>query len=471
MQQFKAKLKYVPTDAPQVCSSTSTPLNRDESLSVASKVLTLNNLEVDPPQHKEEQVSKSPEVPVIVCVLSVEGKPLMPCSPRKARVLLKKGDAHVVEVQPFFTIQLHKSNGNQVQKCSLGIDSGSKKIGYSVITEKKELVSGDVELDQKTSERLLEKKERRKGRRNKLWYREPRHNNRANARTRGWLAPSTLRKFNTHIDFIKYLCTRLSINEEDITIEVGNFDIQKIENPDISGKEYQQGPMYGYQNMRSYLMAREEGKCQLCKKEFSRGNPSHIHHIISKSSGGPDKQDNLALLHEKCHIKLHKNKLFDTLKRNNQYKDAAFMNRIQHLYQETLLKCRIIYGYETFINRIGIGLEKTHYNDAFVIAGGNNQTKVKPIYFKQKHRNNRVLQINNRKGHSPFIRKKRYSIQPCDIIIVKNKKYVVRGCHCYGKSIGCFDILTLTKFDFGIKKIEKVFHTKSIYKIKCISKV
>ena len=216
MQQFKAKLKYVPTDAPQVCSSTSTPLNRDESLSVASKVLTLNNLEVDPPQHKEGQSSKTFEVPAIVCVLSVEGKPLMPCSPRKARVLLKKGEAHVVEVQPFFTIQLHKPNGNQVQKCSLGIDSGSKKIGYSVITEKKELVAGDVELDQKTSERLSEKRMNRSHRRNKLWYREPRFNNRKIPK--GWLPPSIVRKFNTHINFINKLRSRLPINEENITI-------------------------------------------------------------------------------------------------------------------------------------------------------------------------------------------------------------------------------------------------------------
>jgi hypothetical protein len=52
MQQFRVKLKNVPTDAPQVCSSTNSVLNRDQSLSVQDKVLALNNLGVDQHQHK-----------------------------------------------------------------------------------------------------------------------------------------------------------------------------------------------------------------------------------------------------------------------------------------------------------------------------------------------------------------------------------------------------------------------------------
>jgi 5-methylcytosine-specific restriction endonuclease McrA len=100
-----------------------------------------------------------------------------------------------------------------------------------------------------------------------------------------------------------------------VSIEVGNFDIQKIENPDILGIQYQQGSMFEYQNVRSFLMAREKGKCQLCDKEFSKGNSSHIHHIISRNNGGTDREKNLALIHESCHKKLHKNKSFNLLKK------------------------------------------------------------------------------------------------------------------------------------------------------------
>jgi len=232
----------------------------------------------------------------------------MPCSPRKARILLKEGKAKVKKNYPL-VIQLIQATGEQIQECSLGIDSGYKNVGFSVITDKKEIVAGELILDQKTSERLTEKKMYRRGRRNKLWYRKPRFNNRK--KSEGWLPPSVQRKFDTHISLIDKFKKLLPI--KNVIVEVGNFDIQKINNPEIEGAEYQQGDMFGYQNMRSFLMARESGKCQLCGKKSSKGNGFHIHHIISISNGGTDSQKNLALLHNKCHNKLHKKSLYNLL--------------------------------------------------------------------------------------------------------------------------------------------------------------
>jgi hypothetical protein len=96
---------------------------------------------VDQLQHKG---GPGLRVPAIAYVLNMRGKPLMPCSARKARILLKKGEAQVVKTNPFFIIQMTKATGEQVQVCSLGIDSGSKVIIFSA--------------DQKTSQRLIEKK-------------------------------------------------------------------------------------------------------------------------------------------------------------------------------------------------------------------------------------------------------------------------------------------------------------------------
>jgi len=295
----------------------------------------------------------------------------------------------------------------------------------------------------------------RRLRRNRLWYRKPRFNNRK--KKEGLLPPSVQRKFDTHITLINKLKSILPITS--INIEAGKFDIQKIMNPEIKGIQYQQGSLYEYQNMRSYLMAREHGKCQLCGKEFSKGNETHIHHKKARSDGGTDSEKNLALLHKKCHNKLHDKKLFHLLKTNKTYKDATFMNIIRWRFKE-IFNCCIKYGYETFIKRNEIGLEKTHFNDAFIIANGINQIKNEPITIKQKHRNNRVLQVN-RKGYKPSIRMKRYSIQPYDIVAVGNKNYVVKGSHCYGKMIMCTD--SIKTFDFNIKKIESCFHTKSIF--------
>ena len=297
----------------------------------------------------------------------------------------------------------------------------------------------------------------RRNRRNRLWYRKPRFNNKA-VRV---LPPSVQRKFGTHVKIIKMFMKLFPVDKKDLTIEVGNFDIQKIENPDISGIQYQQGSMFEYQNMRSFLMSREEGKCQLCRKEFNKGDSSRIHHIIPKSKGGTDRDKNLALLHEKCHKKLHKNKSFGLLKKNRSYKDASFMNIVRCKYREVFQSCKITFGNETFVKRSNLRLEKTHYNDAFVIAQGSNQIKIPPIFLKQKHRNNRVLQLN-RKGSKPSIRRQRYSIQPYDTIVIRGKRYVVKGCHSYGKNVLCTDGLNV--LNFNIKKIEKVFHTGTMFK-------
>jgi hypothetical protein len=382
----------------------------------------------------------------------------MPCSARKAHILLKKGEARVVKTNPFFIIQMTKATGEQVQACSLGIDSGSKFIGFSVITGEKELITGELVVDCKTSKRLIERKMYRKFRRYKLRYRQPKHNNRSTNRKE--LSPSIQRKFDTHVTLINKISNIVPVTK--LTVEVGNFDIQKIENPDIKGIQYQQGSLFEYENMRSFLMAREHGKCQLCEKEFSRGNPSHIHHIISRKQGGSDKENNLALLHKKCHIKLHKNKLFGLLKENKNYRDATFMNIVRGKFRKVFPDSNLTFGNETFVIRNALRLEKAHFNDAFVIAGGINQKKLSPIFLKQKHRNNRVLQLN-RKGSNPTIRRQRHKIQPYDLIWVGNNRYVVKGCHKYGQYALCTD--GIKKFDVNIKKISKIFHTNSLFQV------
>jgi 5-methylcytosine-specific restriction endonuclease McrA len=240
---------------------------------------------VDLLQHRGGQGQK---VPVAVYVLNREGKPLMPCSARKARVLIKKGEARVVKINPFFVIRLKKFSGSQVQVCRIGIDSGYKDVGFSVIGPKKEIITGELELDSKTSKRLIKRKMFCRLRRRRLWYRKPRFNNRANARRKGWLPPSIQRRFDTQVRFIKKLQNLIPIDK--LIIEAGSFDIQKIENPDIAGIQYQQGSMFGYQNMKSFLMARENRRCQLCGKEFSKGNGPHIHHVISRAQGGTDQK-------------------------------------------------------------------------------------------------------------------------------------------------------------------------------------
>jgi hypothetical protein len=448
MQQLLVKLENVPRNTPLVPCSTSSGLNRVERLSDQNVVLTNNNLEVDLPIRKNRQDLRVP-------VINMRGKPLMPCRRGVARRLLEEKKAVVVSLYPF-VIKLTIATGETVQKCKLGIDVGYKNIGFSIVTNKKELICGTLELDGKTSERLANKAMYRKGRRNKLWYREPRFNNRI--RSNGWLPPSVERRYQTHLSLIRKLFNWYPINK--IIIETANFDIQKINNPDIQGKDYQQGSMFQYQNTRAYLFARENGLCQYCSKEFSKGNSSHIHHIIPKPKG-TDKPDNLALLHENCHTKLHKKKDFGKLKKNKQFKAETFMSIIGGRFLKDLPLIKITFGYITNIVRNALKLDKTHYNDAFVIAEGLKQLRASPITIKQKHKNNRALQ-KNRNGYKPFIRRQRYTLQPGDIvkIINSNKRYTVKGVHSYGNRVKVCDNEKVLDFKTG--QIAECYNQKTL---------
>ena len=453
MQQFKEKLKNVPIGAPQACSSTSLVLNRDQSLSVQGKVLTLNNLEVDLLQHKG---GPSLRVPATAYVLNIRGRPLMPCSARKARILIKRGEAKVVKTNPFFVIQLNKATGEQVQACSLGVDPGSKKAGFSIITDQREIISGELAIDSKTSSRLKSRHLYRKYRRGKLWYRPQRYYNRAGNK-KSQLRPSIQRKINIHTILIDRLKKLLPIDKT--YMEVASFDIQRIENPDIRGLKYKQGPLYQYRNLRNYLLTREKGLCQLCNKAIKRGDKTHIHHIINKKQGGTDREKNLTLLHLKCHDKLHRKNLFTSLKNNETYKDVTFMDILANHFSKDF-KFNTTFGYETSIKRISLNIEKTHYNDAFIIAGGTNQIRATPLFLGQKHRNNRILQ-KNINGFKPYIRRKHYPIQPKDIVFINGKRYVTMGTSGFGKDVQFRKESGI--FKINIKKVQKVFHTGSIY--------
>jgi hypothetical protein len=376
----------------------------------------------------------------------------MPCSPLKARLLLKSGKATVVKRYPF-TIQLtYKRGGETVQEVSLGIDSGFKNIGFSATTQNKELISGTLTLDSKTKDRLDEKRMYRRGRRNKLRYRKPRFDNKK--RKEGWLPPSIERKYQSHLRLISIIRKLLPIKQA--TVEVAKFDIQKIINPEISGVEYQQGTLYDYCNMVSYLQTVQKNVCPYCKKEF-KGQPKAIHHIYQRS----DKRrtngaDGLLLLHKKCHIDLHeKHREKEFQKPVRKFEPSTFMSIVHKKFYKDLSDLKVTYGYITQINRNEYKIEKSHHNDAFIISGGNQQKRCKPITIEQKHRNNRVLQTN-RKGYKPSIRKVRSFIQPKDAFWCKGKEYRCKGMFGNGKYVLYGEMKK--KEYINVKLVEKHFN-------------
>ena len=136
---------------------------------------------------------------MFVYVLNMHGQPLMPCTPAKARHLLKGGKAKVVKRTPFTIRLLHGSSGYK-QPIILGVDAGSKTIGLSACTETKEVYAAEVHPRNDVAELLSARCALRRSRRNRTTrYREPRFQNRVHSKHRGWLAPSVEVKIQEHI--------------------------------------------------------------------------------------------------------------------------------------------------------------------------------------------------------------------------------------------------------------------------------
>lgn len=177
------------------------------------------------------------EIILKVAVLSMRGQCLMPCSPRKARVLLREKKAVVKQKSPF-TIQLTIPTGETKQEVTLGVDAGSKHIGISATTAKTELFASEVELRQDVTGLLADRRALRRSRRaRKTRYRAPRFNNRVHSKHKGWLAPSIENRIQAHLSRIEAVLKLFPVTK--IVIETASFDIQKIKNPAITGKGYQ----------------------------------------------------------------------------------------------------------------------------------------------------------------------------------------------------------------------------------------
>ena len=301
---------------------------------------------------------------MLVFVINKHGNPLMPCSQRKARLLLKQNKARIHCYEPF-TIQLLYGSSGYRQDVTVGIDTGAKHIGIAVTSKDNVFAKGTVELRDDVKSLLETRKIYRRSRRSrKTRYRQPRFQNRA--RKDGWLPPSIQSRVDNTIRWIDKILSLLPGPK--LVIEVGKFDIQKIERPDIQCTGYQQGEMYEYRNRIAYLIAREQGKCQHCGKPYEKGNGWRLHHIWGRHK---DRPQHWALLHERCHLGIHAKGLEAKLqkKKPKSYKESAFMNTIRQKLFRQYPAAKFTYGNITFQDRCDLGLEKTHYNDAVAITG------------------------------------------------------------------------------------------------------
>jgi N6-L-threonylcarbamoyladenine synthase len=82
-----------------------------------------------------------------------------------------------------------------------------------------------------------------------------------------------------------------------VVVEVASFDIQKIKNPGMSGKDCWQGDQMRFWNAREYVLFRDGHAChgrKNCKSPIRS-----VHRIESRKIGG-DAPNNPATLCEDC---------------------------------------------------------------------------------------------------------------------------------------------------------------------------
>ncbi len=315
--------------------------------------------------------------PNYVLVVDANKIPLTPCKPSMAKKLLKAKKAAVYRRFPF-TIILKKECIPNKPQLELKIDPGSKTTGLALVLN--DALVWCAELNHRGSlvkKKLDSRRASRRLRRSRLRYRKPRFLNRK--RPEKWLPPSLMHRIETTMTWVKRLSSFASISS--ISMELVRFDTQKLENPEISGVEYQQGELLGYE-VREYLLEKWGRRCTYCSRE---NIPLQVEHIVPKAKNGSNRVSNLCLACEKCNQKKGtrsiekflalKPQLLKTIlsQAKKPLRDAAAVNAtrwklFESLKSSTHLPISTGTGGLTKFNRQRFGLPKTHFYDAACVG-------------------------------------------------------------------------------------------------------
>lgn len=332
-----------------------------------------------------------------VFVLDSKGKALMPCTEKRAGLLLSRGRARVHRLMPFVIRIIDRqleSSALQAVQCKL--DPGSKFTGMAVVrvSEQIDVATGEIEKTvhvlslfelvhrgRQISEALTSRRAMRRRRRSQLRYREARFLNRGN-KQRGWLAPSLQHRVDTTCAWVKRIQRWAPITQ--IAQELVRFDMQKIqaqaEGGDIAGAEYQQGTLLGYE-VREYLLEKFNRTCAYCDAKEA---PLQIEHIHPRSCGGSNRISNLTVACSICNQKKGAQDIKVFLAKDPKrlakvlaqakapLKDAAAVNSTRWALFTALNKMNlpvaVASGGQTKFNRCRLNIPKTHALDAACVG-------------------------------------------------------------------------------------------------------
>lgn len=317
----------------------------------------------------------------MVFVLDQKKHPLMPCTPKRARLLLQRGRAVVHRVQPFvIRLKDRRVEDSALQPLALKVDPGSKTTGIALarVEQTEEgaihhavfLAEVSHRGEQVHAHKVTQRNARRRRRCANLRYRAPRFDNRA--MPVGWLPPSLRSRIGNTVTWTHRLLRWSPASR--IEVERVRFDTQLLQDPEISGTHYQQGMRAGWE-ARAYMLIKYEYRCAYCGKADC---PFELDHILPRSRGGSQRIANLALCCHDCNaakgnqtaVEFGHPEVEERAKR--PLKDAAAVNATRFKLVEALrvfgLPIGTWTGGRTRWNRARFAVEKTHALDALCVG-------------------------------------------------------------------------------------------------------
>jgi 5-methylcytosine-specific restriction endonuclease McrA len=221
----------------------------------------------------------------------------MPCSEKRARLLLERGKAVVHRRYPF-TIRLKERGGRAVQAVRLKLDPGAQTTGVALVREAgdgqhvlhlAEITHRGAVIRARMHQRAMFRRRRRSAH---LRYRARRFANRR--RAKGWLPPSLQSRVDNTAAWVRRYRRLAPVSA--ISIEHVRFDTQLMQQPAIAGVEYQQGSLAGFE-LREYLLEKWDRRCAYCG---IKDVPLNVEHIVPRARGGSNRVGNLAIACEPC---------------------------------------------------------------------------------------------------------------------------------------------------------------------------
>lgn len=308
-----------------------------------------------------------------VFVLDTDYVPQTPVHPAVARQMLSAKSAAVFKRFPF-TIMLKTVAPVPlvVHTHRLKIDPGSKTTGLALLDEDKVVWAAELtHRGQRIKDALLSRRGIRRSRRQrKTRYRPSRFDNRT--RPDGWLPPSLESRVANVLTWVERLARLCNITA--LSQELVRFDMQLMQNAEVSGVEYQHGELAGYE-VREYLLEKWHRKCAYCQKTAV---PLQVEHIVSRAHGGTNRISNLTLACAPCNLKKGTQTAaefgFPQIQAQAKLplKDAAAVNAtrwaLYRALQTTGLPVETGTGGRTKYNRTRLGIPKSHWGDAACVG-------------------------------------------------------------------------------------------------------